>query len=58
MTPAEHTQQRDAVRLSEFLLSLSATDRHGCYPVRNPPCVVVARPGHVFVIPVVTEKTL
>lgn len=58
MTPGEHVKQRDAVRMSEFLLSLSATDRHGVYAVRKPPCVVVARPAHVFVIPVVTENTL
>lgn len=58
MTPSEHIRQRDAVRLSEFLLSLSATTRHGVYPVRKPACVVVARPGRVFVIPVVMEKKL
>lgn len=58
MTPGEHIKQRDAVRMSEFLLSLDATDRHGVYPVRKPACVVIARPGRVFVIPVVTEKKL
>lgn len=57
MTPGEHTAQRDAVRLS-LLREDSRADRRDM-PRRKPPVAVVVPvpvPGHVFVIPVVTEN--
>lgn len=57
MTPAEHRREVEAVTAS-LLLGTTRAERHGVYPVRKPPIVVVVRPVHVFVVPVVTEKTL
>jgi hypothetical protein len=56
-SPAEHSRERDAVRAS-LLLADTRSERHGVYVLRRPPVVVVARPGHVFVIPTVWEKLL
>lgn len=56
MTPAEHRREVEAVTAS-LLLGSTRSERHGVYPIRKPPIVVVVRPGHVFVIPV-TEKQL
>lgn len=57
MTPAEHRREVEAVTAS-LLLGSTRSERHGVYPIRKPPLVVIVRPGHVFVIPVVTEKQL
>lgn len=63
MTPQEHAQQRDAVRLSLMLAPIHADRRDRPLKRRTTVAEVVQyrtpdSPVHVFVVPVVTERKL